>query len=129
MAKFLADAVLDAALDELETADQLVICEGEPATYAAATTDQGAGGDALGEIAIDSSDFTKADGDTSGRKTTVAQQTGVAIDVTSAGADHIALVDDGASRLLAVTTCTSQAVTSGNTATVNAFDLELLDVS
>lgn len=129
MAKFLADAVLDAALTDLETADQLVICEGQPATYAAATTDQGAGGDALGEIAIDSSDFTKANGDTSGRKTTIAQQTNVDIDVTSSGADHVALVDDGNSELLLVTTMTSQAVTAGNTATVNAFDLELLDVS
>ena len=129
MAKFLSDEVLDAALDYLESADQLVICIGQPSTYADATTDSGGGGNACGEVAIDSSDFTQGDGDTSGRKTTVAQQTGITIDV-SGTADHIALVDDGASELLLVTTLSSsQAVTASNTATVNAFDLELLDVA
>lgn len=129
MAKFLADSILDAALTALEAADQLVICIGQPATYAAATTDSGSGGNACGEVAIDASDFTKANGDTSGRKTTVAQQTGVTIDV-SGTADHIALVDDGASALLLVTTLSaSQAVTATNTATVNAFDLEFLDAA
>ena len=128
MAKFLSDTVLDAALDVIATADTLIICAGEPADYTDATTDSGSGGHALGEISVSSGDFTKADGDTSGRKITCAQQTGVTIDV-SGTADHVALVDVGTTTLLAVTTITSQAVTSGNTATINAFDLELADVA
>ena len=122
----LHDSILDAALTELEKADQEVVCEGEPVSYAEATTDKGAGGKALGEVAIDAADFTKADGDTSGRKSTVAQQSGVSVDV-SGDADHVALVDDGASTLLLVTTAPTQAVTAGNTMTINAFKLELLD--
>ena len=128
MAKFLDDSVLDAALDVIATADTLIICAGEPADYTDATTDSGSGGHALGEVTVTSGDFTKADGDTSGRKITCAQQTGVTIDVTGT-ADHVALVDVGTTTLLAVTTITSQAVTSGNTATINAFDLELADVA
>ena len=128
MAKFLSDTVLDAALDVIATADTLIICAGEPADYTDATTDSGSGGHALGEVSVSSGDFTKADGDTSGRKITCAQQTGVTIDV-SGTADHVALVDVGTTTLLAVTTITSQAVTSGNTATINAFDLELADVA
>lgn len=124
MGKFLSDTILDAALSELEAADQEIICAGQPATYAAAT-----GANKLGAVAIDGTDFTKADGDTSGRKTTVAQQTGVSI-TASGTADHVALVDDGASALLAVTTLSSsQAVTSGNTATINSWKLEIADVS
>ena len=128
MAVFLSDTVLDAALDVIATADQLIICAGEPADYTDATTDSGSGGHALGEVAVSSGDFTKADGDASGRKVTVAQKTGVTIDV-SGTADHVALVDDGASVLLAVATITSQAVTATNTATINAFDIEIGDPS
>ena len=128
MAKFLSDTVLDAALDVIATSDTLIICAGEPADYTDATTDSGSGGHALGEVTVTSGDFTKADGDTSGRKITCAQQTGVTIDVTGT-ADHVALVDVGTTTLLAVTTITSQSVTAGNTATINAFDLEIADVA
>ncbi len=129
MAKFLDDSALDALLAVLETADQVVICAGQPVSYAEATTDLGSGsGKALGEAAITSGDWTKADGDTSGRKTTFAQQTGVTIDVTGT-ADHLAFVDDGGSTLLFVTTLTSQALTAGGTATINSFKVEVGDVS
>ena len=128
MAVFLSDTILDAALTALEAADQLIMCAGEPADYTDATTDSPTG-HALGEVAITSADFTKANGDTSGRKTTIAQQTGVTVDV-SGTCNHIAVVDDASSgELLAVATCTSQAVTAGNTATINAFDIEFLDAS
>lgn len=73
-------------------------------------------------------DFTKGDGDTNGRKLTTLQQTGVSI-TNSGTAQHIALLDVAGTELLAVTTCTSQAVTSGNTATINAFDIEISDAA
>lgn len=109
MGKYVNDAVLDAALDKIATADQLVICEDAPTTYAEATTHKGAGGKALGEIAVDAADFTKSDGDASGRKVTVAQQASIPVDVSGAW-DHVALVDDGLSLLLLVTMLANSAI-------------------
>lgn len=129
MAKSTLDAVLDAALNEvINNADQVVVCNGEPASYADATTDSGSGGNALGEAAIGSADFTgPVDGDTSGRKYTFDGVTGIDVDVT-ATADHVAIIDDTNSRLLVVTTISnSQSVTAGNTMDVQAFDEEIED--
>ena len=127
MAVFLHDSVLDAALDDIATVDTVVLCDGQPADYTAATTDHPTG-DALGEVTVTGVDFTKANGDTSGRKTTMTQQTGVTVDVTGT-CDHIAGVDVGTTTLKFVTTCTSQAVTAGNTATINAFKIEFADAT
>jgi hypothetical protein len=69
-------------------------------------------------------DYTIADGDTNGRKLTVLQQT--AMSITASGtANHIVL-DDGTT-LLYVTTATAQALTSGGTVTVPAWDIEIAD--
>lgn len=129
MAKYVTDTILDEALSYLKNnADQIVLCDGQPANYSDATTDSGSGGNALGEGAVDSSDFSLADGDSSGRKVTVAQQTGITIDVDGTW-DHVAIIDDGNSELLLVSTVSSQTATAGNTATVNAFDEEIADAS
>jgi len=116
MGKYVNDAVLDAALDKIATTDQLVICEGQPTTYAEATTDKGSGGNALGEIPVDSGDFTKSDGDVSGRKVTVAQQASIPVDVSGAW-DHVALVDDSSSLLLLVTMLANSPITAVDQAT------------
>ena len=124
MAKSILNDVLDAALGEIAKAGSMAICSQQPTTrtealvaYALAThaltTGDGAG------------DYTIGDGDTSGRKIAVAQQTGVTFTATGT-ANHIALCD--ATRLLLVTTCTSQVISAtGNTATVPTFDDEILD--
>jgi hypothetical protein len=80
----------------------------------------------LADTAMASGDFTIANGDTSGRKLTVAQKPTVPIDNTGTGT-HVALVDG--SRLLYVTTCTSISLTSGNTTTFSAWDIEVADPS
>lgn len=116
MAKWLNDLVHDALLDKIATADQLVLCEGQPASYADATTDKGAGGNALGETALDGGDFAKANGDVSGRKITIAQKTGIPADV-SGDWDHVALVDDALSLLLLVTPLAYAAILAVDTAT------------
>lgn len=118
MAKAIAAAVLDAALDKIATSTHQTVCSGQPANFAgiAAVT--------LAAKTITGSDFTKAAGDTSGRKVTVAQQAAVSI-TASGNATHIAY-DDGTT-LLAVTTCTSQALTSGGTVTVPAHKWEFAD--
>lgn len=123
MAKFVPDSTLNSMLDVFEGATILFICSTQPTNYTEASATY-----ALADVVLSGADFTKANGDTSGRKTTVAQKTGITVD-TSGTAAHIAIGISGSSTLLAVTTCTSQAVTSGNTATVNAFDIEIGDVA
>ena len=69
-------------------------------------------------------DYTNADGDTDGRKVTVAAQNGLTADATGT-VNHVALCD--ATTLLYVTTCVAQAVTSGNTVNIGAWDIEIAD--
>jgi len=120
MAKFTNDAVLDAALDKVATAVTLTVCSGQPANYA------GIEAVALASAELTSGDFSKGDGDVSGRKVTVAARSGIEIDADGT-ATHVAL-DDGET-LLVVTTCDSQALVSGGTVDVPAFDVEFADVT
>jgi hypothetical protein len=122
MAKQSPDQILDAALNEIATSTRLVVCSAEPANFA------GIAAVLLASVALTAGagngDFTIANGDTSGRKITVAQQ--ASISVTNSGtATHVSL-DDGTA-LQYVTTCTSQALTSGNTVTVPAWKVEIAD--
>jgi hypothetical protein len=71
-------------------------------------------------------DFTKANGDTSGRKVTVAAKSGVSV-TASGTATHIAIARSTDSTLRYVTTCTSQALTSGNTVNIPAWKIEVAD--
>lgn len=120
MAKYVHDDVLDGALDIIRNnANLLIVCSQQPTTRTEAVTTY-----ALADIAVDSSDFTKANGDVSGRKVTVAAQNGVTVDA-SGNATHIALVDG--TRLLYVTTCTGQTLTAGNTVNIPAWDAEFAD--
>lgn len=81
---------------------------------------------ALANVAMSGGDFTNADGDTSGRKVTVAQKADISIHTTGDG-NHVALLDDGEKELRLVTTCTSQTLTAGNTVTIPAYDYEIAD--
>lgn len=125
MAKSVADAVLDAALQYLEdNATLLCVCSAQPTTYAEATSTY-----KLADVVIDSADFTgPADGDSSGRKTRINEQAAVPVD-SSGDATHIALCKSSGSVLLYVTTCTTQTLTAGNTVTVPAWDIEIADPS
>ena len=55
-----------------------------------------------------------------------AEQASITVSLT-ANANHLAVVSDARSALMLVTEITSQAVTLGNTATVQAWDLEVRD--
>ncbi len=123
MAKACHDDVLDGLLDIVATATKLIVCSTQPTTYTEANSTY-----ALADVVIDGTDFIKANGDTNGRKVTVAAQSGVLID-TSGTALHVALVITASSKLLYVTTCTSQALTANgsNTVTVPAWDIEVAD--
>lgn len=120
MAKSVHDDVLDGALNIIKNnVNIMTVCSAEPTSRTEAVTTY-----ALGDVAMVTGDFTNANGDTSGRKTTVASKTGVTVDA-SGTATHVALCDG--SRLLYVTTCTSQVLTSGNTITFPAWDVEIAD--
>lgn len=122
MGKAVHDDVLDGALNILKNnATRLTVCSTQPTTYT-----EGNATYALADVTIDSTDFTNANGDTSGRKTTIGGQSAVPID-TSGTAQHVALLDVANSKLLYVTTCTSQALTAGGTVTTPAFDIEIAD--
>ena len=120
MAKWANDLMMDASLDYVAGSGRMVACSAQPANYA------GIAAVALADVTLAGGDFTKGNGDTSGRKVTVAAKASVPIDV-SGNATHIAL--DGGTTLLYVTTCTSLALTSGAGNTVNfpAWGIEIAD--
>jgi len=119
MAKSIADAVLDAALNHVaDNGSVMHVCSQEPTNYTQASSTYNLADQAL--ITGDGNgSYTVADGDSGGRKLTVAQQAGVNVDTTGT-ATHVAICSG--SVLLLVTTCTSQAITAGNTVTIPSFD-------
>lgn len=120
MAKIVHDDVLDGAWDVFDQADIQTVCAGQPTTRTEAVTTF-----KLADVAmVPNTDYTKANGDTSGRKVTVAAKSAVPVD-TSGTADHVALCD--ATRLLYVTTCTGQVLTAGNTVNIPAWKAEIAD--
>jgi hypothetical protein len=116
MPKNMTNAMYDGGLDKQATCNRLTVLSGEPTSMADITTNM-----RLASVALVGGDFTKAAGDVSGRKVTVAQKTGLSITATGT-ATHVA-VDDGTDWV--VTTCTSQALTAGGTVTVPAWKREI----
>lgn len=122
MAKSIHDDVLDAALTYLKDyGNEIDVCSAQPTTYTEAHATY-----MLAQKSITTAATTVANGDSSGRKITWAQQSDITI-TNSGTATHVAVVDTGNSKLLLVTTCTSQALTGGNTVTVPTFDDEIAD--
>lgn len=106
---------MSACLKVIKTsAATLTVCKGDPDTRAKAFTSS-----KLADIAVSDSDFTIAASGT-GLKVTVGAQNSVSIDA-SGSAEAICVVDG--TRLLLKTTCTKQALTSGNKVNVPAFKL------
>lgn len=116
MAIIIPDAQLDVALNDIKNnANILHLCSAQPANYA------GIAAVSLGSVALTSSDFTVGDGDTSGRKITVAEKS-VSITATDT-VNHIVVADSTNSLIKGITTCPGASVTSGETKIVAAFDL------
>lgn len=126
MAKHAPDTTIDAMLAQIALADEMYVCSAQPTNYADIVNS-----DLVGPIALTpgdgNGDFTIANGDTSGRKVTVAAQNGASV-IASGSASHIVLATGGATDLIRyITTCTAQTLTSGNTANVGAWDVEVND--
>lgn len=125
MTKMVHDDALDAALEYVrDNANEIVLLNADPGT----SYTQAHSAFALGRITVDSSDFTLANGDTSGRKVTIAAQSSIGVDDTG-NCNHVAINDTDGSTVLLVTEVTSQSLTSGNAASTNAFDDEIEDPS
>lgn len=123
MSKYVPDTTIDAMLAVITAGcTRLDICSTQPTSYAQATSTYSLGNKTL------TGAWSTADGDVSGRKITCAQQTGISI--TSSGtAAHIAGTNGSNTLWFVTTLSSSQAVTSGNTATINSFDLEVADAA
>ena len=119
--KWANDLMMDAALDYVAGATEMRVCS---ATDATPTRPEVVTAALTGAITMAGGDYTKADGTTSGRKTTVSAKSGVSV-TASGNAENIALSD--ATNLRYVTTCTLQALTSGNTVNVPAWAIEVAD--
>lgn len=121
MAKQAPDATIDTMFDYVDQSNIMHVCSAEPANYA------GIAAVSLASVALTpDTDFTKANGDTSGRKVTVAAKNSVSV-TTSGTATHIAIARSTDSTLRYVTTCTGPALTSGSTVNIPAWKIEVQD--
>lgn len=121
MGKVAPDATIDSYFDYIDQCNIMHVCSAEPANYA------GIAAVSLADVALTpDTDFTKANGDTNGRKVTIAAKTGVTVD-NSGTATHVVLARTTDSTMRYVTTCTSQALTAGNTVNFPAWDIEVAD--
>jgi hypothetical protein len=118
MAKFASNDVLDGSLIVAASATRLVAINGQPASFAAASSGK------LAEATLTGADFSLAAGDISGRKVTVAAKSGLAV-LAAGTADHVALLDIAGARLLYVTTCPAQALASGGTVSIASWAIEI----
>lgn len=130
MAKTCHPDYLDLALNGLKSgsgstgpANKYSICSAQPTTYTDATITY-----ALGLVTISSSDYTGpangSSGGTQPRKLTVNARSGDTV-ASSGTVTYAALSDSANSKLLIVTTVTSQAVTSGNLYNTGSFAIEI----
>ena len=121
---FLHDDVLDNGIKYIDDyGEDLWICSSEPATYAEATSTYGLGYK-LG-ITISAPQA----GDSSGRKVAISAITDGTVSGTGS-AGYWAIIDETNDKLLAADELdAAESVTSGNTFTLGAFDIEVPDPS
>lgn len=121
MAKRAPAATIDVMFDYIDQCDRMSVCSSEPANFAAIAAAT------LATVNMTpNTDYTKAAGDVSGRKMTMAAKNGVAVTATGT-ATHIVLWLSTDSTLRYVTMCTSQALTSGNSVNIPAWKIEVQD--
>lgn len=125
MAKYLPDAIIDGMLGYIRSRlTGLSVCSTQPTTYTEAYTTY-----ALAkQTGLTSTDLTLGNGDVSGRKIAMAAKNGLSVTTTGTAA-HVAWWGSTGSTLLLVTTCTTQALTTGNTVNVPTHDFEIRDVA
>lgn len=122
MGKYIPDADLDLLADDLiANGNEQTLCETEPTTYTQAHTTY-----KLADVALAGGDYTKADGDTDGRKVTIAAKAGVTVDVTGTG--HFVCINDTVHSIMKrKTTCNAIAVTESGTVDFPSWKIVLRD--
>jgi hypothetical protein len=114
-----ATTVLDQALNGVTACNIQHVCSSQPANYA------GIAAVSLGSVSMTpGTNYTLATGVVSGRKVTVGAKSGVSVSTTGT-ATHLVLALTTDSTLRLVTTCASQAVTSGGTVDIPAWAYEI----
>ena len=120
---FSNDEVYDQGLDYLiANGSRIDICSAEPTTYAQATSTNTLGNKTTLTVGA------TQNGDTDGRKVVVPAITDGSVTATNT-ATHWALTDDSAILLATGALSSSQAVTSGNTFTLDAIDITIRDAT
>ena len=123
MARYQNDLMLDAALDWLiANSTARWALSADVTTYASAVTAK------LASATIASAQFTKAAGDTDGRKVTCAVVSGVSV-TTQGSATHFALVKPASSILAYLVPASTKLLPAGSQVTFGAFDVTLRDSS
>lgn len=118
---FIADYIFDLALSEFDTATTtLYICSQEPTTYAEASSTYALGNKTSLSIGA------PGDRTPNGRKVTVASFTDGSVTATNT-ATHWAITKSGTTLMATGSLSAGQAVTSGNTFTLAAFDIGIPD--
>ena len=120
MAKSVPDTVIDLMLDIIgaSNGDRLFICSAQPATYAEASATYD-----LITHTLTSGDFSKAPGDTSGRKLILAAQTGLVPDHDGL-ATHYVVGKSGDTTIKIIGTLTSQQVYTTSTVNFPETDID-----
>lgn len=122
MARRNNSAMLDLALAYIADGDHVFACSAEPTTATEAHTTY-----MLGENAYATANLSIGAGDGGGntpRKLTIASVTGT--NVTNSGtATHVAVTNAAEDTLKYVTTCASQALTSGNPLTFGSWTINI----
>ena len=118
------DAVLDGGLDFVAANfTRAIVCSTEPTTYAQAATTY-----KLVEYTISSGNFTKANGDTSGRKITLGALSGNS--ATAAGNGNFIAFTNGSNTLYGVIDGDGDAISNGQQVNMSAVDVwEIADPS
>lgn len=117
---FLSDSVLDSGLSYLTTnGNRVDICSQEPATYTEATSTYTLANKAGATVG------SPVNGDVSGRKVTIAAITDATATGTGIGSHWALSYTTGTELLAANNVASSQSITSGNTVTLTATDIEL----
>jgi len=126
MAKLIPDAIIDLMLDIIgaSNGDRLFICSAQPATYAEAASTYD-----LATHILTSGDFSKDNGDTSGRKLILAAQNGFTVD-HNGDATHYVIGKSGDTSIRLIGTLTLQTLTAGNLVNFPTTDIdEIRDVA
>ena len=118
-----SDTAMDQFLNYWGTCTIMVACSAAPTNYTELTSTY-----ALADTTLAGGDFTKADGDVSGRKSTRAAKTGITVD-SSGTATFVGYGISGSSTWVASVPCNSTVLTASGTVDFGAHKIEIPDPS